>query len=128
MKDVFSEGFVSVREDEVLSKCLTLIKEQHLPALAIFNSKGKHVGVLSPRWIIRSRLDPSTTKAKELMRRAPTVALDDSLSKVARLMIESDIRKLPVYSREKLLGFVTEENVIRGTVREKWDTQKLKRL
>lgn len=42
------------------------------------------------------------------MRRAPTVTFDDSLSKVARLMIESEIRKLPVFSRGKLLGFVTE--------------------
>ncbi len=127
VKDVFSEGFISVREDEALSKCLALIKEQRLPALAVFNSKGKHVGVLSPRWIIRSRLDPSTTKAKELMRRAPAVALDDPLSKAARLMIESEIRKLPVYHGGRFLGFVTEEDVIRGAVQGKWGNTKIEK-
>lgn len=128
MNDVFSEGFISVREDEVLSKCLTLIKEQRLSALAVLNSEGKHVGVLSPRWIIRSRLDPSTAKAKELMRPAPTVDLDDSLSKAARLMTESEIRKLPVYRGGKLLGFVTEEDVIRGAVQGKWGRTKVEAI
>ena len=128
VKDVLSEDYVSVREDETLSKCLVLIKEQRLPALAVFNSKGKHVGVLSLRWIIRSRLDPSTAKAKELMRRAPAVDLDDSLSKASRLMIESEIRNLPVYRDGKLLGFITEEDVIRGAVQGRWGNTKVEEI
>lgn len=131
VKDVFSEGFVSVREEDTLSKCLSFFKEKKLPALVVLDSKGRYTGVLAPRWIIRSRLDPSTTTAKRLMRRAPAVALDDSLSKVARLMIESDIKKLPVYMRaraEKLLGFVTEGDVIHGAVMEKWGSTRVEEI
>jgi predicted transcriptional regulator len=35
-------------------------------------------------------------------------------------MIESEIRQLPVYSGETLLGFITDEDVIHGAVMEQW--------
>ena len=114
VKDAFSKGFASVREDETLSCCLSLFKEKMPPVLAVLNSEGKYKGVISRRWIIRSRLNPSTTKVSTLLRPAPTVTLHNSLSKAARLMIESEIRQLPVYSGEKLLGFVTDEDIIHG--------------
>ena len=89
------------------------------PVLVVLDDDGKYKGVIARRWIIRSKLDPSVTKVKTLTRTAPTVTLHDSLGKVAELMIESEIRQLPVYSREKLLGFVTDEDVIHGAVLEK---------
>ncbi|MCK4952788.1 CBS domain-containing protein [Candidatus Bathyarchaeota archaeon] len=120
VKDVFSRDFISVSEEDTLSVCLSLFKGEMPPVLAVFDSRGKYKGVLARRWIIRSRLDPNTTKAKSLVRSAPTVTLNESLSKTSRLMIGSEIRQLPVYSGEKLLGFVTDENVIHGAVLEKW--------
>ncbi len=120
VKDVFSKGFASVREDDTLSSCLSLFKKEMPPVLAVLNSEGKYKGVISRRWIIRSRLNPSTTKVSTLLRPAPTITLHDSLSKAARLMIESEIRQLPVYSGEKLLGFVTDEDIIHRAVMDKW--------
>jgi predicted transcriptional regulator len=120
VKDVFSEGFQSVGEDDTLSSCLSLFKEETPSVLVVLDSEGRYKGVISRRWIIRSRLDASGTKVKTLMRSAPAVTLNDSLGKVARLMIESEIRQLPVYSGEKLLGFVTDEDVIHGAVMERW--------
>lgn len=120
VKDAFSKGFASVREDDTLSSCLSLFKEKMPPVLAVLNSEGKYKGVISRRWIIRSRLNPSTTKVSTLLRPAPTITLHDSLSKAARLMIESEIRQLPIYSGEKLLGFVTDEDIIHRAVMDKW--------
>jgi len=128
VKDVFSEGFVNVSESDTLSDCLTLFKKEMPPVLVVLDKNGKYKGVLARRWIIRSRLDPSRTKVKKLMRPAPTVTLHDSLSKVARLMIESEIRQLPVYSGEKLLGFVTDEDMIHGAVMEKWGNTQVQEI
>jgi predicted transcriptional regulator len=35
-------------------------------------------------------------------------------------MVESEIRQLPVYSGETLLGFITDEDIIHGAVLERW--------
>ena len=124
VKDIFSKDYQSVREEDRLSSCLSLFKKKKPPILVVLDSKGRYKGVLARRWILRSKLDPSKAKVKTLMRPAPKVALADSLSKVAKLMIESGIRQLPVYSKDDLLGFVTDEEVIHGAVMEKWGDRK----
>jgi len=128
VKDVFSKGFESVREDDTLSSCLSLFKEEMPPVLAVLDSEGKYKGVIARRWIVRSRLGSSITKVETLMRSAPTVMLHDSLSKIAKLMIETEIRQLPVYSGEKLLGFITDEDVIHGAVLGKWGDTKIEEI
>ena len=120
VKDVFSTKFKSVNQDDTLSVCLPLFKEGLPPVLVVLNDKGRYVGVIARRWIVRSRVNPATTKVETSMRPAPTVSLQDSLSKVARLMITSGIMQLPVFSGEKLAGIVTDDSVIRGAVIGKW--------
>ena len=125
VEDVFSKKFASVNQEDTLSACLSLLKGGSAPVLVVLNSKGKYVGVIAHRWIVRSRYDPLTTKAESLMRSAPTVSLQDSLSKVARLMIASGINQLPVFSGEKLAGIVMDEAVIQGAVVGKWGNTKV---
>ena len=120
VEDVFSKGYLEVQENDTLSSSLSQFKEGMPPVLAVFDSKGSYKGIISRKSIKRSSLDASGTKVKTLMRSAPDVTLQDTLSKVAKLMIESDIRQLPVYSENKLLGFVTDEDVIHGAIMDKW--------
>jgi len=128
VEDVFSKGFLEVHENDTLSSCLSRFKEELPPVLAVLDSKGKYKGVISRKWIIRSSLAASVTKVKTLMRPAPAVTLYDFLSKVAKLMIESEIRQLPVYSGEKLLGFITDEDVIHGAVMERWGNTRVEEI
>ena len=125
VEDVFSTKFKSVNKDDTLSTSLSLLKEESTPVLVVLNNKGKYVGVIAHRWIIRSRYDPLTTKVETLMRSAPTVSPQDSLSKVARLMITSGISQLPVLRGEKLAGIVTDDAVIQGGVVGKWGSTKV---
>ncbi len=120
VKNVFAQGFSAVNQNDSVSRCLELFKREMPPVLAVLDTKGKYIGVISRRWAIRSRLDPAATKVKSLMRPAPKVSPDFSLSKAAKLMIESGIRQLPVFEKAKLLGFVTDENIIHGAVTQEW--------
>jgi predicted transcriptional regulator len=120
VENVFSKSYSTVNENDPLSKCLELFKKEMPPVIAVLNAKGKYSGVISRRWVVRSRLDPSTTKVKSLMRPAPRVSKTVSLSKAARLMIESGVRQLPVFEKNRLVGFVTDENIIHGAVTQEW--------
>jgi CBS domain-containing protein len=128
VEDVFSNGFVSVNENETLSNCFSLFKEELPPVLIVLNSKDRYKGVLTRKSIIRSRFDPSITKVKTLMRSAPAISAKDSLSKVAKLMIESDVRELPVYRGEKLVGVITDEDIIHETVINEWGDTKVQEI
>lgn len=118
--NVFTQGFSAVNENDSASKCLELFKREKLPVLAVLNDKGKYSGVISRRWVIRSRVDPSVTKVKTLMRPAPRVSPNSSLSKAARLIIESGIRQLPVFEKNRLLGFVTIDDIIHSAITQEW--------
>ena len=128
VRDVFSKGFATVNENDALSRCLELFKKEVPPVIAVLDEKGKYAGVIARRWINRSRLDPATTKVKTLMRPAPKLDLELSLSKAAKLMIESGVRQLAVFEKKKLVGFVTDENIIHGTVSQEWGNTEIKEI
>jgi CBS domain-containing protein len=128
VEEVFSKKFASVNKEDPLSACISIFKKEPAPVLIVLNSKGKYAGVIAHSWIVRSRYDPATTKVETLMRSVPTVTLEDSLSKVARLMITSGISQLPVLNKEKLAGVVSDDAVIRGAVVGKWGNTKVEEV
>jgi CBS domain-containing protein len=97
--DVFSKKFLTVNENDPLSKCVELFKKEMPSVLAVLDDRNKYAGVITSRWILRSRLDPSTAKVKTLMRPAPRVTLDMTIGEAAKLMIEGDTRELPVFEK-----------------------------
>ncbi|MDR2699438.1 MAG: CBS domain-containing protein [Nitrososphaerota archaeon] len=124
-KDIYSKGVSAVNENDTLSRCLDFFKTETPQVLAVVDSKGNYVGVITRRWILRSKLDPVVTKVKSLMKSAPKVSPDYTISKIAKLMIESGIRQLPVFENEKLFGFVTDDDVIRAAVGQEWGKNKV---
>jgi CBS domain-containing protein len=120
VKDVLIEEFATINENDYLSKCLELFRNETTPVLIVLDEKGKYAGVIHRRWILRARHDPATTKVKSLMRHAPKIDPTISLVKAAKLMIQSGVRQLPVFEREKLVGIVSDESIIHGAVTKEW--------
>ena len=127
-KDVYAKGFKSVKETDTLSRCLEIFETEAPAVLAVLNDKGKYEGIISRRAIFRSRLDPTTVKVKNLMKAAPPVTFEMSLFKVAKLMIESGLRQLPVFEKDKLLGFITDEGIIHAAVMQEWGNTKIESI
>jgi CBS domain-containing protein len=119
-KDIFSKEFNSVKDNDTLSRCLESFKKGMPPVLAVLDEKGKYEGMITRRSILRSRLDPTVAKVKSLMVSAPQVGLDTSLGALAKLMIGSGVRQLPLVDNGKVLGFVTDENIIHAAVGDEW--------
>ena len=131
VEDIFTKGdFPTVKQEEPISRCIEVFKthKEMPPVIAVLDEKGKYAGVVSRRWVNRSRLDPSTIKVKSLMKPAPKVEPQTAISKAASLMINSGIRQLPVYERNKLLGFITDENIIHGAVTQDWGKTEIKEI
>ena len=119
-KDIFSKEFNSVKDNDTLSRCLESFKKNMPPVLAVLDEKGKYEGMITRRSILRSRLDPTVAKVRSLKVAAPQVGLDTSLGALAKLMIGSGVRQLPLVDNGKVLGFVTDENIIHAAVGDEW--------
>jgi len=119
-KNIYTKGVNTVNENDTLSKCLEFFKNEKPQVLAVVDVTGNYVGVITRRWILRSKFDPWVTKVKNLTKRAPEISPTYTISKIARLMIESGIRQLPVFENEQLLGFIADEDIIRTAVNQEW--------
>lgn len=115
-KDIFVREYNTVNENDTLSRCLEGFRKGMPPVLAVLDERDKYTGIITRRSILRTRLDPTKTKVRSLMKTAPEVNPSDTLSKVAKLMIASGIRQLPVFEKGKLKGFITDEAVIHAAV------------
>jgi CBS domain-containing protein len=115
-KDVYSKGLNFVQDNDTLSRCLEGFKKGNPPVMAVLDEKSKYVGMITRRSILRSRLDLNTAKVRSLMQVAPQISPDTPLGELAKLMIGSGLRQLPLFEKGKLLGFITDEDVIHGAV------------
>lgn len=105
---------------------MNLGRIRHMPVV----EDGKVVGVLSQRDLFRSALIVAlgfgrkttsalikTIRVKEVMTKpAITITADAAVSDAARLMIEKKIGCLPVVENEKLIGLITETDILRSVV------------
>jgi len=120
VKEIYSQQFSTVLENDTASRCLEGFKKGMPPVLAVLDDSDHYVGMVSRRSILRTRVDLSRIKVKTVMTVAPEVGLGDSLSRVAKLMIGGGVRQLPVLDKGKIIGFVTDEAVIHAIVGGAW--------
>ncbi len=120
VEDIMSRTFNVVKEDEFLSKVVGMFKEgkaKPTEALIVVDSKGSYKGVLTERMIIRSRLDPKETKVKAVYRPAPKLNPKDDAIEAVILMIENDIKHIPVIEDDNIVGLVADVDVLEIAVK-----------
>ena len=128
VKEIYSQQFNTVLENDAASRCLEGFKKGMPPVLAVLDDHDHYVGMVSRRSILRTRVDLSRIKVKTVMTVAPEVYLGDSLSRVAKLMIGSGLRQLPVLDKGKIIGFITDEAVIHAVVGGAWGNNPISQI
>ncbi|HVN15057.1 MAG TPA: CBS domain-containing protein [Anaerolineales bacterium] len=110
----------SISPDATVFDALKIMAEHNLGALLV--TRGKAVeGILSERDCVR-KLDlegrnARTAKVKEIMTsKVLYIEANRPLEECMALMIEKNIRHLPVYDEDKLLGLVSVRDVLKEVV------------
>lgn len=112
VKDVLPKEFLSLRSDVSLSKILELVFHSHQEDFPIVDN-GRLIGFLTRADIIKNIHQHGTAKqVRDIMRREfPLVKPEDFLSKVQKVMEESQLKALPVVSKDKVCGVITLEDI-----------------
>ena len=114
----------SVASDAKVFEALELMADKNAGAVLVIND-GRVVGILSERDCVR-RLDlqgraSRTTKVEDIMTTKVLYAeAGQSLSECVSIMIDKNIRHLPVYEEGKLIGIIS----VRDALKEMVDYQK----
>jgi CBS domain-containing protein len=91
-------GSVLVTREGLLKECLGIVTTSQIFHRVFANS-----------------LDPAQVKVEEIMTPAPliTIGLNASASEAAKMMVEHDIRRLPVMEKGALVGIITSKDLLK---------------
>ncbi len=122
----------SIAPWETAYKALQLMSEKNLGALLVID-KGKVVGIFTERDYARKVIlkgkSSKTTPVSELMTKkvlcvGPETSVEDCMS----LMTEKFVRHLPVMEKKKLVGVVTQGDVVKQLIADqKFENEELER-
>jgi len=110
----------SVRPDETVYDALANMSKNNTGAVLVMNGNMVE-GIVSERDCVRkvdlSGKSAKTTKISEIMT-AKVINIDagQDLEECMNLMIENNIRHLPVYDGEKLMGLISVRDVLKEVV------------
>jgi H+/Cl- antiporter ClcA len=113
--DACSKTVVTVSADEPIASLRAQASSHQ--GFPVVDAAGRLVGVVTRRDFLDAAR-PDTTRAGELVTRAPVVIFgDSSLREAADQMVRENIGRLPVVSRDdprRVIGFVTRSDLLRA--------------
>jgi CBS domain-containing protein len=113
-----TQDLFTVRTDDIVDFAASLMDWRHIRHVPVENDNGKLVGLVSHRALLRLMAQGRISKevsvtVEEIMNREPiTVHPDTSTVDAIRLMREKNLSCLPVTRNHKLVGIVTEHDLI----------------
>ena len=139
-RDIMSSPVITIRENATVAEAARIMLDRDVSALPVLNGSGRLVGILthsdfglSPKFRplvenIYTLLGSTTTprhleetahlvggkQVRDVMRRnIITVQQDANIEHIARLMMRSQIHRLPVVEDGKLVGIITRHDFLK---------------
>jgi CBS domain-containing protein len=112
---IMSTKVVTVKPTEKVAKALGMMVRHKIGSVVVVD-KGKPVGILTERDVSTrvakgQNLKTTTLKtamSKPLITALPSMEIEDAVAQ----MVKNDIRRLPILEEGKLVGIVTERNIM----------------
>jgi CBS domain-containing protein len=110
VEDILSRDPLYVEDSTFLTKARQMIRDNHVRALPVVNSKGIVVGIVTNQDMLRVTSTKSNVTVSGYVVKVPTVTKQMDILDAARLMLKEKIPLLPVVASEgtpKLEGVVS---------------------
>jgi CBS domain-containing protein len=114
VSDLMTTALVTVRPDELVSEAHANMRLGAFHHLPVVDSRGRLVGIVSDRDILRTLGRSKETTIAEIMTRNPvTVRADAGAHLAARIMLDRTFGSLPVVNEEGLMiGLITQTDFL----------------
>ena len=119
VRDVMSKPLITVDGEASTQDAIMLMVEKNIGAL-IVTEKGEPVGILTERDVMKKCCPQATCRAvkvKEIMSKPViTVEGETPIGRAVETMTNKNIRRLLVTENGKIVGIVTQKDLMRGTL------------
>lgn len=109
--DIISTDYVEFQADQRVSKLVGAFDDPDVKGVVVVDD-GAFEGIVTRRQLAASHHKPEE-KVRSLVWSVPRLAPGEDIREVARLMIDSNTKVLPVFEGDTLRGVVTADDIIR---------------
>jgi CBS domain-containing protein len=144
VSEIMSHPVIAVTADTRIKTAAELLVHHGISALPVVNEKGGLVGIVSEADLlpIETRPDPRTqamppvptagrapnTVAEVMTRKVLTVSANSEVSRAARIMLDSGIKRVPVMRGGRMVGILSRRDVVSVMARRDADIESEIRL
>lgn len=123
-REIMSGGAECIGENESIADAARTMERLGVGALPICGEDDRLKGMITDRDIVikvvAQGLDPASTTAGTLGQGKPvTIGADDSIDELVRTMSEHQVERVPVIDGHRLVGMVSEADVVSHAPEEK---------
>jgi CBS domain-containing protein len=111
-KSLMKTDFVSLKNDEPITKLIGALKKTKQKAAVVLDKKGNYLGIATKHPLYRAKVDTSKAKLENITLNVATLKEHDSLETIAGLMFTSDAKVLAVIKNNKVRGIVHVQDVV----------------
>jgi CBS domain-containing protein len=117
VKDVMVKEIITVNPTTKIRDAVELMNKNQIGCLVV-TRKGKPVGIMTERDVLKkivcSCKNPEQTRVSEIMSKPLIVGrVDMDWLEAVKLMLDRNIKKLPILDDERLIGLVTLTDIAR---------------
>jgi len=122
VKDIMVKEIVTVDPATRIRDAVELMNKNEIGCLVVMK-KGKPIGIMTERDVLKKIVcgckDPEQTRVSEIMSKPLIVGkVDMDWLEAVKLMLNQNIKKLPILDGERLVGLVTLTDIARMRVLE----------
>lgn len=118
VSELVTTEYTEMSGDTRVAKLVSAFEDTSCRAIVVIDD-GSFEGVVTRRQIIRSHR-ATDQKARSLVWPLPRIGTDEDVREAAQLMLDGDVRLLPVFENQQLVGVVTADRML-AAVRENLD-------
>ena len=119
VRSFMTRDIISVKTTDLVREAVDVMVRNDIGAVVV-TEDGKPVGILTERDVLKNtcfnescgRVGVESIMSKPLI----TIDADSSLGEAASLMMKRNIRRLLVEEKGKIIGIITQKDVINGTL------------
>ena len=120
VKDVMVKEIITVNPTTKIRDAVELMNKNEIGCLVV-TRKGKPVGIMTERDVLKKIVcrckNPEQTRVSEIMSKPLIVGrVDMNWMEAVKLMLNQNIKKLPILDGERLVGLVTLSDIARMRV------------
>ena len=120
VEEIMNRDIKKLNGKDTVDLAVKKLAKHGISGVLIVDSKNNPTGIISEGDLIKKVFskdkDPKNVKLKEIMtKKLKTISPKDSIGKASNIMKKYNISKLPVFQKDKLVGYITKTDLIQTT-------------